>query len=104
MPRRGPKKTLTAFRLDPELLQAVREDVEAAGTNVTAIVEDGLRAWLKRQKRKAGKADPLAQHLAPPTRREIAARAAAEPAPATPRQPDYRRPTARETAPREGAG
>jgi hypothetical protein len=98
MPKGAPKK-FTAFRLDPALLLAVQAAAEAQATSVTAAVEEGLRLWLARQKRRAGK-DSLARHLAPPTRREVAARAAAEPAPATP----YRRPKARETAPRKGAG
>lgn len=73
MPRRS-KKTLTAFRIEPELLKAVQEAAAVAGTNVTAIVEDGLRTWLAREKRRQPKPDPLARHLYPTTARETAAR------------------------------
>jgi hypothetical protein len=38
------------------------------------VVEEGLRLWLDRERRKDAKSDPLAKHLAPPTRLEIAAR------------------------------
>jgi hypothetical protein len=37
-------------------------------------LNDAMRLWLAREKRRAGKADPLAKHLVPPTAREIAAR------------------------------
>jgi hypothetical protein len=51
MPHGNPKK-FTAFRIDPELLDAVR----ALTTNVTAAVEEGLRWWLVRaQRRQRGK-------------------------------------------------
>ena len=42
--------------------------------NMTAAVEEGLRLWLAREKRKAAKPDPSAKHLWPPSAREIAAR------------------------------
>jgi hypothetical protein len=61
MPHGNPKK-FTAFRIDPELLQAVQAAVEALGTNVTAAVEEGLRLWLARTKRKAS-ATPIAREL-----------------------------------------
>ena len=74
MPYGAPKK-FTAFRIDPALLAAVQAAAKAQATNVTAAVEEGLRLWLARTKRKAkAGADPLAKHLAPPTAREIAAR------------------------------
>ena len=69
MPHGAPKK-FTAFRIDPELLGAVKERT----SNVTQAVEEGLRWWLVREKRRRGKGDPLAKHLAAPTAREIAAR------------------------------
>ena len=72
MPHGAPKK-FTAFRIDPALLASVQAAAEAQATNVTAAVEEGLRLWLARIKRKA-KTDPPAKHLAPPTAREIAAR------------------------------
>jgi post-segregation antitoxin (ccd killing protein) len=62
-----------AVRIDPELLAAVR----AASSNTSRTVEDALRLWLARERRKAAKAgaaDPLARHLAPRTAREIASR------------------------------
>jgi hypothetical protein len=74
MPRGAPKK-FTAFRLDPALLQAVQAAAEAQGTNATAAVEEGLRLWLARHKRRErGKPAPLAKHPAVPTAREITAR------------------------------
>ena len=43
---------------------------------MTKAVDEGLRWWLSRERRKAAKAgaDPLARHLAPPTAREITSR------------------------------
>ena len=60
------------FRLDPQLVA----DVQDRTDNVTRAVEEGLRWWLARERRKAAKAgaDPLARQLAPPTAREIASR------------------------------
>jgi hypothetical protein len=71
MPRGNPGK-LVALRLDPALLAAVKERT----SNVTKTVEEGLRWWLARERRKAAKAgaDPLARHLAPATARKIASR------------------------------
>jgi hypothetical protein len=71
MPRGNPGK-LVALRLNPALLAAVKERT----SNVTRTVEEGLRWWLSRERRKAAKAgaDHLARHLAPPTAREIASR------------------------------
>ena len=44
------------FRLDPKLVA----DVQARTDNVTAAVEQGLRLWLARDKRKkAAKPEPL---------------------------------------------
>jgi hypothetical protein len=71
MPRGNPRK-YKGFRLD----QALVADVQALTDNFTAAVEAGLRWWLAREKRRAGKADKLAKHLTPPTGREIAARRA----------------------------
>jgi hypothetical protein len=68
MPRGKPGK-MVAFRVDPDLLDAVR----AHTPNVTAAMSEGLRLWLARERRRA-KPDRLAQYLAPPTAREIAAR------------------------------
>jgi hypothetical protein len=57
------------LRLLPELIDEVR-----ALAPINRAVEDGLRLWLARQKRRQrGKVDPLAKHLAPPTAREITA-------------------------------
>jgi hypothetical protein len=53
----GSSKKFTAFRIDPELLQAVQAAAGAQGTNVTVAVEEGLRLWLARAKRKT-KGDP----------------------------------------------
>jgi hypothetical protein len=47
MPHGNPKK-FSSFRIDPELLDAVR----ALTTNMTAAVEEGLRLWLARAKRR----------------------------------------------------
>jgi hypothetical protein len=49
MPHGAPKK-FTAFRIDPELLAAVKERT----SNVTQVVEEGLRWWLAREKRRRG--------------------------------------------------
>jgi hypothetical protein len=54
------------LRLLPELIDEVR-----ALAPINRAVEEGLRLWLARQKRRRGKGDPLA--VAPPTAREIAA-------------------------------
>jgi hypothetical protein len=67
MPHGNPKK-FTAFRLDPELLQAVQAAAAEQGTNVTAAVEEGLHLWLTRAKRKA-KGHPPVKHRTPPTTR-----------------------------------
>jgi hypothetical protein len=48
MPR-GRPKTLTALRLDPALMEAVRRYTD----NLTGAVEEGLAWWLKRAKRQA---------------------------------------------------
>jgi hypothetical protein len=47
MPHGNPKK-FTSFRIEPELLDAVR----ALTTNVTQAVEEGLRLWLARAQRR----------------------------------------------------
>jgi hypothetical protein len=47
MPRGNPKRRMM-FRIDPELVVAV----QALTSNVTAAVEDGLRLWLARAKRR----------------------------------------------------
>jgi hypothetical protein len=64
MPRGNPGK-LVGFRLDPELLAAVRERTP----NVTKAVEEGLRWWLTREKRNAAQTDRIVKHP-----REVAAR------------------------------
>jgi hypothetical protein len=71
MPRGNPKRH-AVLRLDPELMDAVRELAGPGG--FTAAVEEGLRWWITKQKRRPGKTDPLARHLVPPTARELAAR------------------------------
>jgi hypothetical protein len=58
------------LRLLPELIDEVR-----ALAPINRAVEEGLRLWLARQKRRQrGEVEPLAKHVAPPTAREIAAR------------------------------
>jgi len=52
MPRGNPKK-FTGVRLDPALLAEVQAVAESQATNVTAAVDEGLRLWLARTKRKA---------------------------------------------------
>jgi hypothetical protein len=50
MPHGNPKK-FSSFRIDPQLLDAVR----ALTTNVTQAVEEGLRLWVARvQRRRRG--------------------------------------------------
>ena len=63
-------KRVVAIRLSPELF----EEVQSLSPNVSQAVERALMAWVRSERRKAAKADPLARHLAPPTAREIAAR------------------------------
>jgi hypothetical protein len=50
MPRGNPKK-FTGVRLDPALLAAVHEHTP----NLSAAIEQGLRLWLARAKRKAAR-------------------------------------------------
>jgi hypothetical protein len=64
------KKQVFSIRLSSEMATEVRR----RSPNLTAAVEQGLRLWLARERRKEAKADPLARHLSPPTAREIAAR------------------------------
>jgi hypothetical protein len=63
------RKEVLTVRVDPTLLAEFRR----AASNAGPAVEEAIRLWLARRKRQAGK-DPLAQHLAPPSRRETAAR------------------------------
>jgi hypothetical protein len=69
-PRVENKKKVFAIRLAPEMAAEVRR----RSPSMTAAVEEGLRLWLARERRKDAKPDPLARHLIPPTAREIAAR------------------------------
>ena len=69
MPRGNPKRP-TQLRLDPVRVAAV----QAYGVPVTRAIEEGLDLWLARERRRQGKADPLARHLVPPTARELTAR------------------------------
>ena len=64
------KKQVFTVRLTPEMAAEVRR----RSPNMTAAVEEGLRLWLARERRKDAKADPLAKHLAPPTGPEMAER------------------------------
>ena len=48
MPRGNPGK-LVALRLDPALVAAVKENAP----NMTRAVEEGLRLWLAKERRKA---------------------------------------------------
>jgi hypothetical protein len=57
MPRGNPGK-LVALRLNPALLAAVKERT----SNVTRAVEEGLRWWLSRERRKAAKARAESRH------------------------------------------
>jgi hypothetical protein len=63
------KKQVFTVRLTPEMAAEVRR----RSPNMTAAVEEGLRLWLARERRKDAK-DPLAKHLAPPTGPEMAER------------------------------
>ena len=73
MPRGAPKQTIT-LRVDPTLVAEFRAVAGPAG-NFSAAVDEGIRWWIAREKRRQGKADPMAKHLAAPTDRERAARA-----------------------------
>jgi hypothetical protein len=59
------------LRLDPELMVDIR--ALAGPRGFSAAVEQGLRLWAERERRKAAKPDRLAEHLYPPSAREIAA-------------------------------
>jgi hypothetical protein len=63
-------KRVVAVRLSPELFEAVQR----LSPNVSQAVERALVAWVRSERRKAAKPDPLAKHLAPPTARERAVR------------------------------
>ena len=70
-PKSGrPVKRVVAVRLSPELF----EEVQSRSPNVSQAVERALVAWIRSERRKAAKPDPLAKHLTPQTAREIAAR------------------------------
>jgi hypothetical protein len=70
-PKSGrPVKRVVAIRLSPELFKEVR----SLSPNVSQAVEKALTAWVRSERRKATMVDPLAQHLARPPAREIAAR------------------------------
>lgn len=71
MPRGNPKRKVM-LRLDPAMIERVKL---ANGGNFTQAVEEALGAWLRRASRKP-RTDRLAQHLAPPSARELAARKA----------------------------
>ena len=72
-PKSGrPVKRVVAIRLSPELFEAVQR----LSPNVSQAVERALVAWVRSERRKAAKPDPLAKHLAPPTARERTVRRA----------------------------
>ena len=76
MPRGNPKRKMI-LRIDPALADEVKRHL--GDGYFTTAVEDGLRWWLARAKRKAkAGVDPLARHLVPPAAREIAARKASD--------------------------
>ncbi len=72
MPRGNPKKTIM-LRIDPKLMAEFRE-IAGVSANFSAAVDEGIRWWIAREKRRRAKSDPQAKHLYPPTAREIAAR------------------------------
>jgi hypothetical protein len=63
-------KRVVAIRLSPELF----EEVQSLSPNVSRAVEKALMAWVRSERRKATKVDPLAQHVARPPARKITAR------------------------------
>ena len=67
MPRGNPKKTIM-LRIDPTLMAEFRE-IAGATANFSAAVDEGIRWWIAREKRRQVKtgSDHLARHLAPPT-------------------------------------
>jgi hypothetical protein len=74
MPPGRPKKPegarpVVTFRADPALLAEMR----GRAPDMARALNDAMRLWLAREKRRWGKGDPLTKHLAPPTAREIAA-------------------------------
>jgi hypothetical protein len=56
MPRGNPKK-FTGVRLDPALLAEVQE----CAPSLSAAIEEGLRLWLVRERRRQAKAPSLAR-------------------------------------------
>jgi hypothetical protein len=71
MPRGNPKKKMI-LRIDPALAAEVK--LHLGDGYFTTAIEEGLRLWLARERRRAAKPGLLAKRLAPPTGREIAAR------------------------------
>ena len=63
MPRGNPKRKVM-LRLDPSMIERVRE---ASGGNVTRAVEQAIEAWLKQAGRKA-QTDPTAREIATRTK------------------------------------
>ena len=70
-PKTGKAKQVVAVRLAREMAEELRR---LAPDNSSEAIVAAISEWLKRERRKAAKAAPLARHLAPPTAREIAAR------------------------------
>jgi hypothetical protein len=54
------------FRADPALLAEMR----ARASDMAQALNDAMRLWLAREKRKAAKPTPLAEHLYPSAARE----------------------------------
>ena len=64
MPRGNPKRKVM-LRLDPSMIERVRE--RASGGNCTRAAEQAIEAWLKRAGRKA-QTDPTAREIATRTK------------------------------------
>ena len=60
---------VVTFRADPALVAEMR----AHTSKLAQTLEDAMRLWLAREKRKAAKPDLPAKHLAPPATREFTA-------------------------------
>jgi hypothetical protein len=66
-PKTGKAKQVVAVRLDREMAEELRR---LAPDNISEAIVAAIADWLKRERRKAAKPDPLA----PPTARERAVR------------------------------
>lgn len=53
-PRMVPPRVPTGYKLPPDLLEVFAEEAARAGVTMTAVAEQGIRIWCRRQQRKRG--------------------------------------------------